>query len=151
MTLPNGPYETEDQALADPAVQGIYAAMRRSPQAARMQDGSSRLIFTACAVAGVELGDYDVRIIRWVAGFEPQSSAVIAGLITRAAVGEQDAAATAEAGDDASRCAQCGGPAETYPDPYMDRMLWRHQRGQVPVSVAEFLDAEHEAAPAGAL
>ena len=146
----SGPFDSEDEVLADAGVQQIYARMRASREF-RMQDGSAALIFTACALAGVELGGYDVRIIRWVAGFEPQSSAVIAGLITRAAAGKQDAAAPADAGDDAPRCAQCGGPAETYPDPYGGRMLWRHQRGQVPASVAEFLDAEHEAAPAGAL
>jgi hypothetical protein len=82
--MSGGPYQSEDEALADPAVQGIYDQMRREPQTFRMQDGSAALIFAACMLAGVELGDYDVRIIRWVAWFEPQSAAVIAGLITRA-------------------------------------------------------------------
>jgi hypothetical protein len=30
-------------------------------------------------------------------------------------------------------------------------MLWRHRRDQLPAAVADFLDGEHEAAPAGAL
>ena len=144
-----GPYQSEDDAIRDPAVQAIFEGMRRSPQAARMQDGSSRLIFTACALAGVELGDYDVRIIRWASGFEPQSAAVIAGLITRAAAGKPDAVTPTEADEDGPRCAQCGALAEAYPDPYQTgRMLWRHQLA--PRSVAGFLDADHEAAPAGA-
>jgi hypothetical protein len=146
MKVPNGPFQTEDEVLASPAVQGIYAAMRGSREY-RMQDGSAALIFAACALAGVELGDYDVRIIRWVSGFEPQSAAVIATLIARAAGAKPDPAI---AGDDAPRCAQCGALAEAYPDPYQTgRMLWRHQLA--PRSVAAFLDADHEAAPAGAL
>jgi hypothetical protein len=138
--LPTGPFETEDQALADPSVAGIYEGMRRSD--ARMQDGAAAMILAACQAAGVILGAYDARIVRWLAGFEPQAAAAVAGIITRAAAGKPDA--------DAPRCAQCGGLAEEYPDPYMDRMLWRHR---VPgaESVAEFLDGEHEATPAGAL
>ncbi len=38
----------------------------------------------ACEDAGVVPGAYDDRILRWVAGFEPQACAVVAGLITRA-------------------------------------------------------------------
>jgi hypothetical protein len=77
-----GPFETEDEAIATPAVQAVYEAMRRSD--ARMQDGSAAMILAACEAAGVALGAYDARIVRWVAGFEPQAAAVIAGLIARA-------------------------------------------------------------------
>jgi hypothetical protein len=143
----SGPYEDEDQVLADPAVQAIYARMRGSRDY-RMQDGSAALMLAACEAAGVQLGAYDARILRWLAGFEPQSAAVVAGIITRAAAGKPDATP----GADVPRCAQCGGAAEEYPDPYMlSRKLWRHRRDQLPATVAGFLDAEHEAAPAGAL
>ncbi len=37
-----------------------------------------------CGAAGVELGAYDRRIVAWLAGWEPQTCAVVAGLITRA-------------------------------------------------------------------
>jgi hypothetical protein len=83
----SGPYESEDEALASPAVQGIYAAMRASRDY-RMQDGSAALILGACQQAGVTLGAYDARIARWVAGFEPQAAAVIAGIIARAGAGK---------------------------------------------------------------
>ena len=92
MSGPRGPYGTEDEAIADPAVQAIYAAMRASRDY-RMQDGSAAMILAACEEAGVELGAYDARIVRWVAGFEPQAAAVIAGLIARAAVGKPGGAA----------------------------------------------------------
>jgi hypothetical protein len=209
----SGPYETEDQVLADPAVQSIYARMRASREY-RMQDGSAALLLAACEQAGVQLGEYDARIVRWLAGFEPQSAAVVAGIITRAGqagrpgphsvtfdlagddgttylvlqtaledfatwqrgrarpecdndqYGARGARAEAMLADveaamdgkpgatfaDAPRCAQCGGAAEQHPDPYMlSRKLWRHRRDQLPASVADFLDAEHEAVPAGAL
>ena len=143
--VPVGPYASEDEALADPAVTGIYARMRASRDY-RMQDGSAAMILAACEAAGVQLGAYDARIVRGAAGFEPQAAAVIAGLITRAGAKPDPAIA----GDDAPRCAQCGALAEAYPDPYQTgRMLWRHQLA--PRSVAAFLDADHEAAPAGAL
>ena len=36
------------------------------------------------ALAGVELGAYDKRIIAWLAGYEPATVAVVCGLISRA-------------------------------------------------------------------
>lgn len=81
--VPVGPFETEDQALADPAVRAIYEQMRRSRDY-RMQDGSAAMILQACEQAGVSLGAYDARIVRWIAGFEPQAAAALAGIIDRA-------------------------------------------------------------------
>ena len=205
----SGPYQSEDDAIRDPAVQAIYDAMRRSDT--RMQDGSAAMLLAAVEAAGVTLGAYELRIARWAAGFEPQAAAALAAIITRAGQAGRPGPHTVTfdlAGDDGTtylvlqaaledfatwqrgrarpecdndqhgawgaraeamlagveaamdgkpeataagtpRCARCGGPAETYPDPYGGRMLWRHQLA--PRSVAAFLDDDHEAAPAGAL
>jgi hypothetical protein len=87
VNAPHGPYETEDEARTDPAVRAVYDAMRATTRRGVMTDHSEALITGACEAAGVELGAYDARIVRWLAGFEPQACAVIAGLITRAAKG----------------------------------------------------------------
>jgi len=82
-----GPFQTEDQAIADPTVQAIYEAMRRDSDY-RMQDGSIRMLLDACQQAGVDLGAYEGRIIRWIARVaEPQAAAAIAAVITRAGKG----------------------------------------------------------------
>lgn len=54
------------------------------PGTGAWQAGSHRLLREALAGAGVDLGAYDHRIVAWLAGWEPQMCAVIAGLITRA-------------------------------------------------------------------
>jgi hypothetical protein len=74
-----GPYETERDARM--AVSHITRSTAES-----WQDGSQRLLEDACTAAGVTLGAYDQRILRWLAGFEPATCAVIAGLISRAHV-----------------------------------------------------------------
>jgi len=76
----SGPYETEREARAD--VQHIFDSPPGS-----WGDGMRRLLEDACGAAGVQLGAYDHRILLWLAGWEPQTCAVIAGLITRAAAG----------------------------------------------------------------
>lgn len=43
-------------------------------------------MLSACEKAGVGLGAYDRRIIIWLAGFEPQAAAAVAGIIVRAAI-----------------------------------------------------------------
>lgn len=81
---PLGPFETEQEALGSPAVRAIYGAMRASSRRGVMAEQGHRLLEEACEAAGVEVGAYDHKIIVWLAGFEPQASAVITGLITRA-------------------------------------------------------------------
>jgi hypothetical protein len=49
-----------------------------------MQRLSAERIVDACLEAGVRLGRYDVAIIDWLAGFEPQQAQVFAELIRRA-------------------------------------------------------------------
>ncbi|WP_141579637.1 hypothetical protein [Actinomadura sp. WMMA1423] len=75
-----GPYETDQQA-AD-TVSHVYAHARTAP--GTMGRLSLDQLTAACEAAGVELGAYDLRILRWLAGWEPETCAVIAGIILRA-------------------------------------------------------------------
>lgn len=79
-----GPFETEREARELPAVRAVYAAFDRDPGAGRMAPHIHRMLSEACTAAGVQLGAYDRRILAWLAGWEPQTCAVIAGLISRA-------------------------------------------------------------------
>jgi len=81
-----GPFESEQQALGTPAVREIYAAFQARPRQGRIHPGSLAMLRAACEKADVELGAYDLRILSWLAGWEPQACAVIAGLITRAGI-----------------------------------------------------------------
>lgn len=85
----SAPFETEHEARA--SVEHIHG----SPAEA-MTDGNHRRLEDACRAAGVELGRWDERILVWLAGWEPSTVAVIAGLITRAH--ESGAAARGGAG-----------------------------------------------------
>lgn len=80
----SGPFETERQAREAPAVRTVYAEFDRHPGAGQMIAPNTSMITQACDAAGVELGAYDRRIIEWLAGWEPATCAVVAGLITRA-------------------------------------------------------------------
>jgi hypothetical protein len=81
----SGPYESERQVREAPAVQAILAAVQAAPGRPHLDAHNARMLTTACDSARVELGAYDRRIIAWLAGWEPQTCAVVAGLITRAA------------------------------------------------------------------
>jgi hypothetical protein len=80
---PIGPYETEREARSLPAVSTVRDLEPVSPQAHR----NHRLLCEESAAAGIELGAYDHRVLTWLAGWEPQTCAAIAGLIARAAAG----------------------------------------------------------------
>jgi hypothetical protein len=73
------PYETEGQVRAD-----VYAQRKRSNQRGVMGDANLACLREACDQAGVTLGAFDARILAWLAGWEPETCAVVAGLITRA-------------------------------------------------------------------
>jgi hypothetical protein len=79
-----GPSGTEQQALDLPAVQASYAAARASRRRGVMTEHSHQLLDEACTAAGATPGAYDHRILTWLAGWEPQTCAVAAALITRA-------------------------------------------------------------------
>jgi hypothetical protein len=79
-----GPFETERQALDTPAVRAVFTTFQAAPGQGRMQPLNLAMLRAACEWADVELGAYDLRILAWLAGWEPQVCAVVAGLITRA-------------------------------------------------------------------
>jgi hypothetical protein len=79
-----GPFETERQALDTPAVRAVFTTFEAAPGQGRMQPPNLPMLRAACEEADVELGAYDLRILAWLAGWEPQVCAVVAGLITRA-------------------------------------------------------------------
>jgi hypothetical protein len=80
-----GPFETEAQVRELPAVRAVHAAFDRDPGVGKMAPHSHRMLCEALSAAGVELGAYDHRIVSWLAGWEPQTVAVIAGWVQRAA------------------------------------------------------------------
>jgi hypothetical protein len=93
-----GPFETERQVRELPAVRAVYEAFDADPGVGRMAPHNERMLRESCAAAGVALGAFDVRIVSWLAGWEPETCAVIAGLISRAyAAGCRGQAAGAQA------------------------------------------------------
>ncbi len=80
-----GPYETEHEARQAPAVRDVCETFGREPGPGKMTAPNLRLLLDAVAAAGVQVGAYDARILEWLAGWEPATCVVIAGLITRAA------------------------------------------------------------------
>jgi hypothetical protein len=79
-----GPFETERQASASPQVCAVYEAFDRNPHVGGMAVDNHKMLCEALTAAGVELGAWDHRILLWLAGYEPSTCAVIAGLISRA-------------------------------------------------------------------
>lgn len=80
--VPGGPYETQRQAAAD--VAEVYEQSRRSSRQGEMGDANLARLHHACERAGITLGTFDDRILAWLAGYEPETCAVIAGVVTRA-------------------------------------------------------------------
>jgi hypothetical protein len=80
-----GPLETEAQARQLPAVRAVRDAFSADPGTGKMAPHNFAMLTSACEAAGVDLGAYDRTILGWLAGWEPHTCAVIAGIITRAA------------------------------------------------------------------
>jgi hypothetical protein len=118
-----GPFETEQEARELPAVRAIYNAMHVSTRPGVMATGGHKLLDEACTAAGVELGAYDHRILLWLAGFEPHSCAVIAGLITRAAGTAAPGARLAELRDYLTAVLDDGDRDRQYALEYAEREL----------------------------
>jgi hypothetical protein len=76
-----GPYETWRQAYGD--VAALHARCRFG-QPGAMAAENADLLREACQRADVTVGSFDADVLRWLAGFEPENCAVIAGLIARA-------------------------------------------------------------------
>jgi hypothetical protein len=80
-----GPYESGREARA--TVAHIYQAGHASTRRGVMAEENYLMLFRACEAAGIDLGSptsYDRRILAWLAGFEPETCAVVVGLIARA-------------------------------------------------------------------
>jgi hypothetical protein len=82
------PLESEREARELPAVKAVYEAFGADPGVGKMTPHNLRMLLDACAAAGVKVGAYEVRILEWLANYEPTTCAVMAGLITRAAAGK---------------------------------------------------------------
>jgi hypothetical protein len=143
----DGPYETEAQARALPAVQAVYDAFRADPGVGRMAPHNAQMLADACTAANVATGAYDRRILAWLAGLgEPQVCAVITGLIRRAALPADDRptilTALEEAADDkrdrAANCSDCN-------DQSCGTCQYRLQRAQAYDSVAARLHGARQA------
>jgi uncharacterized membrane protein len=80
--MPYGPYETEQQARAD--VAHIHEQARRSVLRGVLAEANHSRLMDACQSAGVTLGAFDAKILAWLANYEPETCAVITGLIIRA-------------------------------------------------------------------
>ncbi len=90
----SGPFETEQDARAAvPHIMHVTAA-----QPGGMGRLSHQLLESACTAAGVTVGAFDHEILLWLARYEPEMCAVVAGLITRAASGHRDPGAPAAPG-----------------------------------------------------
>lgn len=81
-TVPGGPYETRRQAAAD--VAEVYAQGRISVRRGVMGEANLARLKDTCEQAGINLGSYDSQILAWLAGWEPETCGVIAGLVSRA-------------------------------------------------------------------
>jgi len=91
----HGPFDDEQQARETPAVQAVYAAFDAGPGVGKMRPHNLAMLEEACTAAGVEVSAYDHKILLWLSGWEPETCAVVAGLIRRA---HQAAAASPYAG-----------------------------------------------------
>jgi hypothetical protein len=76
-----GPLETQRQARELPQVQAIQEAMRSGSQA-DMIEANLTMLVSALDEAGVVPGAWERQICEWLAGYEPQTCAAIAALIS---------------------------------------------------------------------
>jgi hypothetical protein len=82
-----GPFESDREVTQTPQVQAVYAAFEAAPGAGKMAPHNFLMLVNACEAAGVDLGSpasRDRQVLAWLAGWEPQTCAVVAGLIARA-------------------------------------------------------------------
>lgn len=77
-----GPYETEQQARADVAY--AYGLPLCSIRQGALAEANLARLTDVCERADIVLGAFDERILGWLANYEPETCAVIAGLISRA-------------------------------------------------------------------
>jgi hypothetical protein len=85
----NGPFQSEQDVLALPAVREALEARQRATHRRGVtgEQANLDLLAGALTAAGVETGAYDQRVMAWLAGWETTTVAVIAAWVTRAAGG----------------------------------------------------------------
>jgi hypothetical protein len=76
-----GPFETEREAREAALELG---GPPRAGWSILSAGQNEQLLVNACRAAGLDLGEFDERVLCWIAGFEDSTCAVIAGIITRA-------------------------------------------------------------------
>jgi hypothetical protein len=74
----------ETHADARTAAAAVWETARASRDPGALTEANHSALLDACQTAGIYLGGYEHRIVRWLAGWEPETAAVIAALITRA-------------------------------------------------------------------
>lgn len=82
-----GPYDDGQQILAEPLPTKVTELHRSGRVRSGDPDGVRRdavlnALLDACA--GVEVGEYDMRTLEWLAGCQIETAQVVIGLITRA-------------------------------------------------------------------
>jgi hypothetical protein len=77
--MTSGPFQDDREALAA----SLYHQQGR-PRNNEVPTTTLNLADPAAALSGVELGDWDRRIVEWLAGWEPSTVTVVCGLIRRA-------------------------------------------------------------------
>ncbi|RFU36744.1 hypothetical protein DZF91_36570 [Actinomadura logoneensis] len=83
----SGPYDTETDVHIE--VRDIYASHAKHGV---MRARTHHLITRVCAEHGLELGEYDREVLRWLARQPPERVQVIADLIDRASAAARDRA-----------------------------------------------------------
>lgn len=76
----HGPFASYEDARQSLPVRAACQAMREGEDT-----GTMAMLTDACKAAGVELGPFDITVLAWLADCEPETVAVIAGIIRRAA------------------------------------------------------------------
>ena len=77
---PIGPFATALEARA-----AAHTIIPPGPDSSILDEDQNRvLLVRACEAAGVKLGTYDRRVLRWLAGYEDSLCGSFAGMIARA-------------------------------------------------------------------
>ena len=79
-----GPFNSEREALDTRAAAVLKAAYDEHPGVGAGNQERADLLTAACEAAGVVLGDYDLRLLRWLANWENGQCVSLAGIIRRA-------------------------------------------------------------------
>jgi len=105
----SGPYETRNQAGANPEVRAVRDRFAEGASAG-MTTGKLAILTSACDEAGVVLGAYDRRVLERMAGADPEECASAAGIVRRAYGAGRAAGPEMTAGQRQGRAAELAAP-----------------------------------------